>query len=154
MWSFGDIFPPFGVTSFISAVVVCFLGFSMFKRLVTDGNVSIRDSTKNHSWTPIKITLKVSTCSFFACSLHFLFKAWNCSICETLLLNGVGVYCDCCGVCADPECIKKANTQLKCKIITGGSENQPHHWVKGMIQRKSKQHFDTNLMNRKQLPAH
>lgn len=59
MWIFGDLFPPFGLTSFISAVVICFLGFYMFKKLGTDGNVSVRDSTKNHSWTPVKITSKV-----------------------------------------------------------------------------------------------
>lgn len=50
-----------------------------------------------------------------------------------MLIHGIGVYCDCCGVCADPECVKKANMQLKCKIITSGNENQPHHWVKGTL---------------------
>lgn len=50
------------------------------------------------------------------------------------MVNGIGVYCDCCGVCADPECVKKANLQLKCKLITSGTENQLHHWVKGRIQ--------------------
>lgn len=60
MCSIGDLFPPFGLTSFISAVVICFLGFYMFKKLGTDGNVSVRDSSKNHSWTPVKITSKVS----------------------------------------------------------------------------------------------
>lgn len=60
MWIFGDVLPPFGLTSFISAMVLCFLGFYVFKKLGTDGNVPVRDSTKNHSWTPIKITSKVS----------------------------------------------------------------------------------------------
>ncbi|KAK9731434.1 Diacylglycerol kinase catalytic domain [Popillia japonica] len=49
-------------------------------------------------------------------------KAWYCSICESLLLNGIGVYCDCCGVCADTDCIKKANKRLQCKVITSKSE--------------------------------
>lgn len=59
MCFFGDIFPPFGLTSFIGAVVICFLGFYIFKKLGVDGNVSVRDSTKNHNWTPIKIYSKV-----------------------------------------------------------------------------------------------
>lgn len=59
-------------------------------------------------------------------------QAWYCSICESLLINGIGVYCDCCGVCADPECIKKANATLQCKIVTSNKEIQLHHWVKGM----------------------
>lgn len=62
---FGDIFPPFGLTSLISAVVICFLGFYVFKKLGTDGNVPVRDSTKNHSWTPIKISSKVRTGNVF-----------------------------------------------------------------------------------------
>ncbi|XP_074035969.1 diacylglycerol kinase epsilon isoform X2 [Leptinotarsa decemlineata] len=117
MWIFGELFPPFGFTSFVSAVLVCFLSFFIFKKLSSEGNVPVRDSTKNHNWTPIKITS----------------KAWYCSICESLLLNGIGVYCDCCGVCADPECVKKANLALKCKVITSSSENHLHHWVKGNL---------------------
>lgn len=78
MWGFDDLFPPFGLTSFISAVVICVLGFYMFKKLGTDGNVPVRDSTKNHSWTPIKLSSKVRYrmtkgsvyISFFLCFSH------------------------------------------------------------------------------------
>lgn len=47
-------------------------------------------------------------------------------------MNGIGVYCDCCGVCADTDCIKKANKRLQCKVITSKSEVFLHHWVKGI----------------------
>ncbi|CAG9812465.1 unnamed protein product [Phaedon cochleariae] len=117
MWILGDLVPPFGFTSFVSALVVCVITFYIFKKLSGDRNVPVRDSSKNHSWTAIKITS----------------KPWYCSICELLLMNGIGVYCDCCGVCADPECVKKANLKLKCKIITSSNENQQHHWVKGNL---------------------
>ncbi|KAJ8929806.1 hypothetical protein NQ314_017403 [Rhamnusium bicolor] len=117
MWIFGELFPPLGFTSFISAVVICILSFYVFKKLSVDSNVPVRDSTRNHSWTPIKVTA----------------KAWYCSICESLLLHGIGVYCDCCGVCADPECIKNANLTLTCKIVTSNNENHLHHWVKGNL---------------------
>ncbi|RZC39409.1 diacylglycerol kinase epsilon [Asbolus verrucosus] len=117
MWLVGDLSPPLSVSTVLSAFVICIISFYVFKWLSGEGNVPIRDSTKNHSWTPIKITS----------------KAWYCSICESFLLNGIGVYCDCCGVCADPECVKKANTKLQCKVVTSSSDHQPHHWVKGNL---------------------
>ncbi|KAJ8957439.1 hypothetical protein NQ318_004919 [Aromia moschata] len=117
MWIFADLYPPFGLTGFISAVVMCYVSFYVFKKLSVDSNVPVRDSTRNHSWTSIKITS----------------KAWYCSICESLLLDGIGVYCDCCGVCADSECIKRANLRLQCKVITSNNENHLHHWVKGNL---------------------
>lgn len=74
MWMFDNLFPPFGLTSFISAVVICVLSLYMFKKLGTDGNVPVRDSTKNHSWTPIKITSKVRTVSQKYKSHQFIFN--------------------------------------------------------------------------------
>ncbi|KAG5878011.1 hypothetical protein JTB14_025466 [Gonioctena quinquepunctata] len=93
------------------------MSFYLFKKLSSDSNVPVRDSTKTHNWTSIKITS----------------KAWYCSMCESLLLNGIGVYCDCCGVCADSECVKTANSQLKCKVVTSSNDNHLHHWVKGNL---------------------
>lgn len=46
-------------------------------------------------------------------------------------MNGVGGFCDCCGVCADPECLSKVNKLFPCKSITTNNEVQLHHWVKG-----------------------
>lgn len=48
-----------------------------------------------------------------------------------MLLNGFGWYCDCCGVCADQDCIKKCDKKLPCKTNEIISENMDHHWVKG-----------------------
>ncbi|XP_050302696.1 diacylglycerol kinase epsilon isoform X2 [Anthonomus grandis grandis] len=117
MWLLGDLFPPFGFTTFAGAVAICILSFYIFKKLSVDTNVAVRDYSKNHSWMPIKVTA----------------KAWYCSVCEAFLIHGIGVYCDCCGVCADPECIKKANQILRCKIVTSNSDEQLHHWVKGNL---------------------
>ncbi|XP_050512188.1 diacylglycerol kinase epsilon isoform X1 [Diabrotica virgifera virgifera] len=117
MWIIGDLFPPYSFPGFFSAFVLCILSFYIFKKLSGDGNITVRGAVKGHSWTSVQITA----------------KTWYCSVCESLLLNGIGVYCDCCGVCADPDCVKKANFALKCKIITSNDQNQLHHWVKGNL---------------------
>lgn len=66
--------------------------------------------------------------------MHFDIQTYYCSICEALLLNLDGLFCDSCGVCADRGCIKLADKQLKCKVITSNND-QPmkHHWVKGVL---------------------
>ncbi|XP_019758983.1 diacylglycerol kinase epsilon isoform X2 [Dendroctonus ponderosae] len=117
MWIIGDLFPPFGFTTFAGAVVLCIVSYYLFRKLSSDGKVAVRDYSKNHSWTPIKVTA----------------RTWYCSVCEAFLIHGIGVYCDCCGVCADSECIKKANQTLTCKLVTSNSDVQPHHWVKGNL---------------------
>lgn len=73
--------------------------------------------------------------------MHLNIQAYYCSICEALLLNLDGLFCDSCGVCADQGCIKLADKQLKCKAITFNND-QPmkHHWVKGVL-------LFTNMMN-------
>lgn len=64
----------------------------------------------------------------------FYLQAYYCSICESLLLNISGLICDSCGVCADPTCVKIADKQLKCKLITvNTNEPMKHHWIKGMF---------------------
>lgn len=120
MWLIDELFPPFGWGTVFGAALICFLSVFLFRKLSTDGgNVPVRDATKNHSWTSIQITA----------------KAWYCSICEALLLNGIGVYCDCCGVCADSDCVKQANANLPCKLATmqRDKEQMAHHWVKGNL---------------------
>ena len=70
----------------------------------------------------------------------FCLQSYVCNICEALLyIPAECFYCDCCGVCADAACIKKANQGLKCKEIT--MDNSPtidHHWVKGIFNLKFK----------------
>lgn len=45
----------------------------------------------------------------------------------------MGVYCDCCGVCSDSDCIKTADKKLPCKVSASSVEVQLHHWTKGML---------------------
>ncbi|XP_057665823.1 diacylglycerol kinase epsilon isoform X3 [Diorhabda carinulata] len=117
MWVMGELFLPYGFTSFFCAVLLCIISFYIFKRLSGDGPIIVSRTLQGHSWSSVKITA----------------KTWYCSICEALLLNGTGVYCDCCGVCADPDCVKKANFGLKCKVISSNDQNQLHHWIKGNL---------------------
>ncbi|KRT80304.1 C1 domain containing protein [Oryctes borbonicus] len=118
MWTTSALVPPFGVfVPVVSTVIICFVSYYFFKWVNGDVTVHIRDATRNHSWTSLRLSS----------------KAWYCSICESLLLNGIGVYCDCCGVCSDTDCIKKANKRLQCKVITSKTEAFLHHWVKGNL---------------------
>ncbi|KAF7282525.1 hypothetical protein GWI33_002561 [Rhynchophorus ferrugineus] len=117
MWIIQDLFPPFGFTTFAGVAALCIISFYIIKKISGDVNIDVQDHSKHHSWTPINMTA----------------RAWHCSICEELLIHGIGVYCDCCGICADPECVKKADQILKCKIITGSYVIHVHHWVKGNL---------------------
>ena len=51
-------------------------------------------------------------------------------MCEHVLLAG-GMRCDSCGVCANVECMQKADRRLKCKPVSIDSISMKHHWVKG-----------------------
>lgn len=116
----------------VGTLIVCVVTYYLIKWLSNDAVVAVPYSVKNHNWKPIKISAKVSSeARPHKLNLAGLFQAWYCSICEALLLNGIGVYCDCCGVCADAECMKKANTLMLCKEATSNNEVQLHHWVKG-----------------------
>ncbi|XP_022916830.1 diacylglycerol kinase epsilon [Onthophagus taurus] len=119
MWTGGTFVPNGGVfVPVFSTFLICVISYYFFKWFSgNDINVPIRDATKNHNWKPINVSS----------------KAWYCSICESLLLNGIGVYCDCCGVCSDTDCIKQANKQLLCKVITSKNDVHLHHWVKGNL---------------------
>ncbi|KAF5269579.1 hypothetical protein FQR65_LT05917 [Abscondita terminalis] len=115
MWNFVEIYPYGGLISALSTVFICISGYCLLKWLTGESTIEIRDKT--HSWKSINVTS----------------KAWYCSMCEELLLHGIGVYCDCCGVCSDSECLKKANNSLPCKVITSKVDYQKHHWVKGNL---------------------
>ncbi|XP_011139591.1 diacylglycerol kinase epsilon [Harpegnathos saltator] len=106
------------VPAMLSTMVFFIFTLNFLRYLVDDQHIPIRDITKEHNWKTVRgIT-----------------KAYYCSICESLLLNIDGLYCDSCGVCADRNCIKLADKQLKCKVITLSNE-QPmkHHWIKGNL---------------------
>lgn len=63
MCIFGDLCPPLGLMGFCSVFVVCCLSLYLFKKISAEVNVPVRDSTRNHSWTSIKVTSKVSKCN-------------------------------------------------------------------------------------------
>ncbi|XP_046428712.1 diacylglycerol kinase epsilon isoform X1 [Neodiprion fabricii] len=102
----------------VSTMIIFVMTINIVRYLMAEPHIHIRDATKSHSWKPIK---RISRAHF-------------CSICESLLINVDGLYCDSCGVCADRGCFKLADKQLKCKDITLVSD-QPmkHHWVKGNL---------------------
>ncbi|CAG5093683.1 Similar to DGKE: Diacylglycerol kinase epsilon (Homo sapiens) [Cotesia congregata] len=102
----------------VSTMIIYVLTVNLVRYLMRDNCLSIRDVSKNHSWTPI-----ISSSN----------KAYYCSICESLLLNTKSVLCDSCGVCADTGCIKAADKQLVCKAITQSTEIMKHHWIHGNL---------------------
>jgi len=61
-------------------------------------------------------------------------KPTYCCVCSQHILHGA--FCDCCGVCADEDCLRRADRTLVCKEImapprpNGASE---HHWVRGNV---------------------
>lgn len=102
----------------LSTMIFLVVTINFFRYLIGGPHIQIRDATKEHSWKPI------SGAS----------KAYYCSICEALLLNLSGLFCDSCGVCADQSCIKLANKELKCKAITlNNDQPMKHHWIKGNL---------------------
>ncbi|KAL7288695.1 hypothetical protein TKK_0017420 [Trichogramma kaykai] len=115
MWSegiYGCLLPT------VSTMIIFVVTVNVVKFLIGEYNVHIRDR-KKHNWQLIKRTS----------------RAYFCSVCESLLLVVNGFYCDSCGVCADHECIKKADKDFKCKEISINSPNEPmkHHWVRGNL---------------------
>ena len=48
-----------------------------------------------------------------------------------MLLTAGGMLCDCCGICINSECKKKADRRLKCKQVSCDSLSMKHHWIKG-----------------------
>ncbi|XP_030064234.1 diacylglycerol kinase epsilon [Microcaecilia unicolor] len=60
-----------------------------------------------------------------------------CSVCEQHILQGA--YCDCCGVCADEGCLRRAERRFPCKEILLRSERaragavMSHHWIRGNL---------------------
>uniref|UniRef100_A0A6B2ED13 Diacylglycerol kinase n=1 Tax=Phlebotomus kandelakii TaxID=1109342 RepID=A0A6B2ED13_9DIPT len=66
-------------------------------------------------------------------SSKLLDRGCYCSVCEILLVS-TGRFCDHCGVCSHPECIKNAEHQFKCKE-KHSREDRPakHKWTRGNL---------------------
>lgn len=70
----------------------------------------------------------------FSSTLHLYLQGCYCSVCEMMLSPSNGKFCDCCLVCADPSCIKRADQLLKCKEkVIRTSDRTTHLWVKGNL---------------------
>ncbi|KAH0629227.1 hypothetical protein JD844_011148 [Phrynosoma platyrhinos] len=59
-----------------------------------------------------------------------------CCVCAQHILQGA--FCNCCGLCVDEECLKKADRRFHCKEIMmrgeGGSRtSMVHHWIRGNV---------------------
>ncbi|XP_029041823.1 diacylglycerol kinase epsilon isoform X1 [Osmia bicornis bicornis] len=103
----------------LSTMLFFLFTINLFRYLIGEPPIHIRDVTKQHSWKSIG---RGET------------KSYYCNICESLLLNINGLICDSCGVCADPTCVKIADKQLKCKVITLSTDKpMKHHWIKGNL---------------------
>lgn len=44
-----------------------------------------------------------------------------------------GEFCESCGICVCTQCVKPANRQLVCKLISSRETTLKHHWIKGNL---------------------
>jgi len=61
-------------------------------------------------------------------------KPTYCCVCSQAILQGA--FCDCCGICADEQCIHRADRILSCKEIMTQSKTCGrfcHQWVRGNV---------------------
>lgn len=61
-------------------------------------------------------------------------KPTYCCVCSQHILQGA--FCDCCGVCADEQCLRRADRILLCKEIMapcGPGGGMEHRWVRGNV---------------------
>ncbi|KAA0713134.1 Diacylglycerol kinase epsilon [Triplophysa tibetana] len=59
-------------------------------------------------------------------------KPTYCCVCSQPILQGA--FCDCCGICADEECIQRADRNLSCKeVMTQKDGEFCHQWVRGNL---------------------
>uniref|UniRef100_A0A8C5BWL3 Diacylglycerol kinase n=1 Tax=Gadus morhua TaxID=8049 RepID=A0A8C5BWL3_GADMO len=125
-----------------------------------DGDEVQDDRGSREEWTllfwtslaviiPVVITLwcstqrskrKIHTKEFFRKSKHgwhytdLFHKPTYCCVCSQHILNGA--FCDCCGVCADEQCLRRADRSLVCKEIMApprSNGTSEHHWVRGNV---------------------
>lgn len=63
-------------------------------------------------------------------------KPTYCCVCAQHILRGA--HCDCCGVCVDEQCLRRADRSLACKEIMAPCDGTPgtaaqHRWVRGNV---------------------
>ncbi|XP_029456556.1 diacylglycerol kinase epsilon [Rhinatrema bivittatum] len=62
-------------------------------------------------------------------------KPTYCCVCTQHILQGA--FCECCGVCSDEGCLRRADRRFTCKEIMRRSDWQrgpmAHHWIRGNV---------------------
>ncbi|XP_051561978.1 diacylglycerol kinase epsilon-like isoform X1 [Myxocyprinus asiaticus] len=120
-----------------------------------DSAVEVRENWTLLLWTtvavlvPVLITLwcsfqrpkrKVQLKDLFRRSKHgwhytdLFNKPTYCCVCSQHILQGA--FCDCCGICADEQCIQRADRTLSCKEIMTQTQTDGgfcHRWVRGNV---------------------
>ncbi|GLV39416.1 Diacyl glycerol kinase epsilon [Carabus blaptoides fortunei] len=120
MWSVECMFGNYCglVVPIVSTITFAAISYMAFKFLFPETKLPVRAYRDGHNWQSIKISA----------------KPWYCSICQNLLVSGFGVYCDCCNICADQECIRKT-VHFACKstVDVEREEHMQHQWVQGNL---------------------
>ncbi|KAF0301513.1 Diacylglycerol kinase epsilon [Amphibalanus amphitrite] len=100
-----------------SVLVALLFGFLVRRWVKRTPRVMARDTRRGHRWSHTGMFSQPSYCN----------------ICESLLMTSRGAFCDACGVCACPTCVRPANKQLTCKAVTSREASHKHHWVQGNL---------------------
>lgn len=104
--------------SFSVFVILCSLWLT--GKFFHEDAIYIYESYRNkkHSWRTIRL----------------LKNSCFCSVCEIMVPSN-GIFCECCGICCDTTCIKKAEKLLKCKEkkLSEKAKVQEHLWVHGNL---------------------
>jgi diacylglycerol kinase (ATP) len=111
---------PIQITLYGGVLLLLCFGWKLFRHLVSRTAPIWINGSGCHHWKLIGIITHTAYCS----------------VCESLIVDGM--YCDCCGTCADFGCHKKADIQFKCKTLSlSKSDNrlkQNHHWIHGNLE--------------------
>lgn len=106
------------VVPIVSTITFAAVSYSAFKFLFHGTSQPDRPYRQRHNWQSIKASA----------------RPWYCSVCRNLLVSGFGVYCDCCNICADQECITlTVNYPCKSTVDVKSEEEMQHRWVQGNL---------------------
>nr|CAD7426737.1 unnamed protein product [Timema monikensis] len=125
----------------ITVATLFIVAVSLIKYITADTHIPIRDATKQHNWHSVKCLTETRFDGHMVLGVTLAIDlnigdgeigTCYCSVCESLMTTGEGLYCDCCGVCADRGCIRAADRKFRCKVISCSDKGRwKHHWVKG-----------------------
>ncbi|XP_054161867.1 diacylglycerol kinase epsilon-like [Oppia nitens] len=117
--------PPLQVTLICGLSVIVWLTYKLFKHLRERSlNIPLWSDGSHacHRWKLIAIITHTAYCN----------------VCESLIVDGM--YCECCGTCADFGCHKKADNMFNCKTLSMAksdpriqSKQISHLWICGNL---------------------